>query len=103
MVEYKGACGSGKEEEMTLGRAIKFVRTARNLTLEQVAAMSSISIGYLSLIERDRRDPSFYTVVRISENLKIPLILLLSLVGTDESETSQKLQAELMKLLRKEK
>src|SRR4051812_26714068 len=41
-----------------LGREIRNLRKARAMTLAAVAAASGLSVGYLSLLERDRATPS---------------------------------------------
>lgn len=42
------------DEEVKIGNQIRELRKAKRLTLQQVADAASISVGYLSLIERDQ-------------------------------------------------
>ena len=41
-----------------IGRDIRGLRKARGVTLAEVAEASGLSVGYLSLLERDRATPS---------------------------------------------
>ncbi len=70
---------------MNLGRAIKLCRTQRNLNQSDLAELANISVSYLSLLERGKRDPNFSTVQDIASALKIPVSILVFL-GADEKE-----------------
>lgn len=54
-----------------LGREIRGLRKARGLTLTQLAEKSGLSIGYLSLLERDRATPSINALHTISRALGV--------------------------------
>ena len=66
---------------MNLGHAIKICRTHRGLNQGQLAALSGISLSYLSLIENNKRDPGMTTIEAISEALGLPPTLLLFLAA----------------------
>lgn len=70
---------------MNLGRAIKLCRTQRNLNQSDLAERANISVSYLSLLERGKRDPNFSTVQDIAAALKIPVSILVFLAA-DEKE-----------------
>ena len=53
------------------GLRVRKLRLAANLTQEQLATMSQISVDFLSLIERGKNAPSFATLEKISEALAI--------------------------------
>jgi transcriptional regulator with XRE-family HTH domain len=72
---------------MNIGKAIKLCRTHKNLYQDQLAAMADISPAYLSLIEKNQRDPSFSVIENISKALNIPLSILVFL-GADNHELS---------------
>lgn len=55
-----------------LGRAIKMSRVGADLTQGELAEKAGISVSYLSLLERGKRDPSVSTVCKIAEALEIP-------------------------------
>lgn len=61
---------------MNLGKAIKVFRIQRELSQSELADAAGISVSYLSLLERGKRDPAFTTVERISKALKVPLSIL---------------------------
>lgn len=56
-----------------LGREIRSLRKARGLTLSQLAEKSGLSIGYLSLLERDRSTPSINALHTISRALGVTI------------------------------
>lgn len=76
---------------MNLGRAIKLCRSQREITQSDLATASGLSVSYLSLLEKNKRDPSLSTVQKIAEGLQIPSSILFflaaeksELVGIDE-------------------
>ena len=56
----------------SLGTVIRGAREERELTLQQVAERTQLSISYLSQIERDLLHPSVSTLKRIAQALRIP-------------------------------
>lgn len=66
---------------MNLGKAIKLCRTQRDLSQAQLAESASISVSYLSLLERGKRDPNFSTVQDIAGALGVPLGILVFLAA----------------------
>ncbi|MFA6296937.1 MAG: helix-turn-helix transcriptional regulator [Patescibacteria group bacterium] len=52
---------------MNLGVAIKAVRTKRNLSQAEFANLVGCSESHISLMETNRRKPSFEMLVKISE------------------------------------
>lgn len=64
---------------MNLGKAIRLCRTQRNLTQAQLAAQAEMSVSYLSLLERDLRDPNFSTLEKVAKGLGLPVIILIFL------------------------
>jgi transcriptional regulator with XRE-family HTH domain len=56
-----------------LGRDIRGLRKARGLTLAAVAAASGLSVGYLSLLERNRSTPSINALHAISRALGVTI------------------------------
>lgn len=91
---------------MNLGRAIKFCRQQKDLSIPALASKAELSPSYISLLERNERDPPFSTLQRISNALEVPLSVLV-FVGTDPSElgplsqdVAEKLAAATLNLLR---
>ena len=56
-----------------LGREVRGLRKARGLTLAEVAKRSSLSVGYLSLVERDLATPSINALHAISRALGVTI------------------------------
>jgi len=59
------------KETRRLGREIRGLRKARGFTLAVLAKRSALSIGYLSLLERDLATPSVNSLVAISRALGV--------------------------------
>jgi transcriptional regulator with XRE-family HTH domain len=79
-VEGEAAAFSGPDREEAvdapvryLGPEIRNLRKARGLTLAAVAQASGLSVGYLSLLERDRATPSINALHAISRALGVTI------------------------------
>jgi transcriptional regulator with XRE-family HTH domain len=71
---------------MNIGSAIQLARSTRKLSQAELAKRAGISVSYLSLLERGKRDPPVSTVSRISEALGIPVELLFFLAAERAGE-----------------
>lgn len=69
---------------MNLGKAIKLCRTQKRITQSELARKANISVSYLSLLERDKRDPNFSTIESIGAALDVPLSVLIFLASDKE-------------------
>ncbi|WP_158815597.1 helix-turn-helix domain-containing protein [Methylocapsa sp. S129] len=56
-----------------IGSEIRGLRKARAITLTELAAASGLSIGYLSLLERDRATPSIKALHAVSRALGVTI------------------------------
>lgn len=56
-----------------IGEQLKKIRKQKNLTLEQVSALTSVSKPMLGQIERGRSVPTITTLWKIATGLKVPL------------------------------
>ncbi len=72
---------------MDLGRAIKLCRTQRGYSQEQLAELAGISVSYLSLLERNERDPALSKIEQIATALRVP-VSILAFLGADAIELS---------------
>jgi transcriptional regulator with XRE-family HTH domain len=54
------------------GSRLRHIRRARDLTREEFAELVEISVDFLSLIERGFNAPSFETIDKMAERLKMP-------------------------------
>lgn len=61
---------------MNIGHAIQLARSKRKLSQTQLALRADISVSYLSLLERSKRDPPLSTLKRISNALGMPIEIL---------------------------
>jgi transcriptional regulator with XRE-family HTH domain len=58
---------------VTLGNAIKVVRTATGLKQRDVAAKIGVTANYMSLVEGGKREPSLAFLNRLAKTLGIPV------------------------------
>jgi len=65
--------GRASTVTVQLGRRIRALRQALSLTQEQLAEKASISVSFLSMIERAERVPHLKTLSALSKALGIPL------------------------------
>lgn len=63
--------GRRREVLARLGANVQASRRARGLSQMQVASLLDVSVAYVSLIERGRRNPPFTTFVAIAHALGI--------------------------------
>lgn len=73
---------------MNLGHAIQLARSKRKLSQAALAKRAGISVSYLSLLERGRRDPPLSTIQRLAAALVMPVEVLFFL-GAEEGELGQ--------------
>ena len=73
---------------MNIGQAIQLARSKRKLSQAALAKRAGISVSYLSLLERGRRDPPLSTIQRIAAALVLPVEILFFL-GAEEGELGQ--------------
>jgi transcriptional regulator with XRE-family HTH domain len=66
---------------VTLGNAIKLIRTARGRTQRDLAEALQVTANYLSLIEGDKREPSLAFLKRLAIALNVPLAMLFAFQG----------------------
>lgn len=72
---------------MNIGNAIRFCRTQRGMTQEELAKQSGLSTSYISLLEQNKRDPVISTIERIANQIGVPASILLFL-ASDPTELS---------------
>lgn len=72
---------------MRLGRSIKLCRTQRGISQSDLARAAGVSASYMSLLEKEKRDPPLSTLEDIAAALRVPLSVLIFL-GADDSEIS---------------
>lgn len=72
---------------MNIGKSIKLCRQQKDWSQSDLAQKAKISVSYLSLLERNERDPSISTLEEIAKALGIPLSVLIFL-SAEEGELS---------------
>lgn len=70
---------------MDIGNAIQLARKKRKLSQAELAGRAGISASYLSMLERNRRDPPLSTIRSIADALVMPVEILFFL-GAESSE-----------------
>ena len=73
---------------MNIGQAIQLSRTKRQMTQAALAKRAGISVSYLSMLERGRRDPPLSTLKQVATALVMPLEILFFL-GAEDGELGQ--------------
>ena len=63
------------------GKNLRAIRLKRGMTQEQFAEALSVSVDFLSLVERGRNAPSFETLERLSKRLKLPVAVFFTFDG----------------------
>jgi transcriptional regulator with XRE-family HTH domain len=66
-----------------IGDRLRHARTNQRRTLREVSRAARVSLGYLSEVERGRKEASSELLSAICEALDLPLSVLLSNVATD--------------------
>lgn len=70
--------GSDAEWAPSIGPRLRKLRVERELTLKHVSSEAGISEGFLSQIERDKKIPSFATLLNVLRVLNVPFATLVS-------------------------
>jgi transcriptional regulator with XRE-family HTH domain len=65
----------------TFGNRVRLLRGERGLTQEQLAERASISVDFLSLIERGKSSPSFENLDELADALGVTVAQLFSFEG----------------------
>jgi transcriptional regulator with XRE-family HTH domain len=66
------APSAAKTHLRVLGRRVRALREQRRLTQERFASEASISVSFVSLLERGERSPSYETLLAIARILQVP-------------------------------
>jgi len=62
---------------MIVGKTIRVLRISRNISQGEVARELGVSPGYLSLVERDKREPSLGFLKKVASYFRMPVGFLL--------------------------
>ncbi|MFI9817179.1 helix-turn-helix domain-containing protein [Saccharothrix variisporea] len=72
-----------------IGDRLRHARTTQRRTLREVSRTARVSLGYLSEVERGRKEASSELLAAICEALDLPLYELLHLVASDIGAVTQ--------------
>ncbi|MBW4720143.1 helix-turn-helix domain-containing protein [Saccharothrix obliqua] len=72
-----------------IGDRLRHARTTQRRTLREVSRTARVSLGYLSEVERGRKEASSELLAAICEALDLPLSELLHLVASDIGAVQQ--------------
>jgi transcriptional regulator with XRE-family HTH domain len=64
---------AARQELARLGDKLRAMRRARGLSIERLAATASLSVGLLSQLERGSGNPSYLTLARVADALRVPI------------------------------
>lgn len=74
---------------MTLGNAIKVVRTASGIRQRALAQKIGVTANYLSLVEGDKREPSISFLNKLAKALGVPVGIFFLWQEIDSEPRSQ--------------
>ena len=73
---------------MFLGTTIRKLRMASGLSQAELARRAHVSASFLSLVERDRREPTLTVLRRIADELRVPFgVVLVAALGDFAADT----------------
>jgi transcriptional regulator with XRE-family HTH domain len=84
---------------MTLGNAIKTVRTAGKIKQRDLAKSAGVTANYISLVEGDKREPSVALLKKIAGSLGVPVSLFFLWQERDGERTESKRIQKIRELL----
>lgn len=91
---------------MNIGHALKVCRSAKKLSLGDLAGLTELSPSYLSMIEAGKREPTLSSIEKIAGAMGVPTPILLFLAAENreldgiDAETSRRLSAAVMDVMR---
>lgn len=86
-------------EQISIGPALKRLRETAFPSLDAMSRASGLSISYLSLVERDKREPSLTALNKIAAAFGMPLpVLFLSLYAESGTEPLDSVLVRLAKV-----
>lgn len=74
-----------RSDEQGIGLRVHFLRKQRNMTLDQLSKLSSLTKSYLSKIERGVSVPSISTAMKLAESFDITVSQLLGEEGYEDA------------------
>lgn len=85
---------------MKIGKTLKEIRTAKGVSLAELAGMSDVTKSYLSKIENDKREPSVASINSVCKALGVPLNIFILLAEDPEQDEFFELNTQIRILAR---
>lgn len=91
---------------MEIGHALKICRSAKKLSLDELAERAGLSQSYLSMIESGKREPTLSSIEKVAKALGVPTPILLFLAAEKgeveglDAETTRRLSAAVLDVVR---
>jgi transcriptional regulator with XRE-family HTH domain len=86
---------------VTLGNAIKLIRTAKGVKQLTLAKELDVTPNYISLVEKDKREPSIGFLRKLAKELEVPVGLFFLWQEDNNSKLKPERLDELRNLLAK--
>lgn len=83
---------------MVVGKTIRVLRAARDLSQAKLASTLEVSPGYLSLVENEKREPSLGFLKKVASYFNVPVGFLL--LEGDDAHAFDPNQRRLLKEIR---
>ena len=79
-----------------VGSRIKALRTKKGLTQEELSELVGINPKYLSSIERGKENPTFNTLIALSESLDVDFGAMFNLLQAEDPKASKEIIISLL-------
>jgi len=84
--EEAGSKQAVKQSLLGLAKRVRVLRETLGITQDELASRCGITIGFVSLLERGERSPSYETLWRVSKALDVPISELFFDDGLEKKE-----------------
>ncbi|MDE2324631.1 MAG: helix-turn-helix transcriptional regulator [Betaproteobacteria bacterium] len=91
---------------MEIGHALKVCRSARKLSLDELAGRAGLSQSYLSMVESGKREPTLSSIKKIAKGLDVPTPIIFFLAAEHgeleglDAETTRRLSEAVLGVMR---
>lgn len=91
---------------MEIGHALNICRSAKKLSLSELAERAGLSQSYLSMIEAGKRKPTLASLEKVAKALGVPTPILMFLAADKgelkglDAETTRRLSAAVLAVIR---
>lgn len=86
-----------KQLTNTVGAKLRILRRRNGQTRKELAGNAGISVSYLSLVERDKRQISFSTFIRLCKGLEVSPVMVAMMLDFNVQEEAEALNIAMRK------